>query len=51
MIESGASNASRASMKSQVAAMKKKQAADKAEWDRSTVASKNKGTVEDRVAS
>ena len=51
MTESGASNASRASMKSQIAAAKKKQAAEKAEWDRSTVASKNKATVEDRVAS
>lgn len=49
--KSNASAASRASMKSRVAAEKKAAAAKKEEWDRSTVASKQKGTVEDRVAS
>ena len=44
------SNASRASMKSQVAAKKREEAAQKDEWDRSSVASKQKQTVEDRVA-
>ena len=38
-------------MKSRVAAEKRKEAAKQDEWDRSTVTSQNKRTVEERVAS
>jgi hypothetical protein len=38
-------------MKSRVAAEKRKEAAKLEEWDRSTVTSQNKRTVEERVAS
>ena len=48
---SNRSNASQTSYKSQVALEKKRVAAEKNEWDRSTVASdRNKQTVEERVA-
>lgn len=48
---SARSNASKASFRSQVAAEKAKRAQEKPEWDRSTVASDKKQTVEDKVAS
>lgn len=48
---SNRSKASQTSYKSQVAAEKKKIAQQQADWDRSTVTSEKKTTVEDKVAS
>ena len=49
--ETGASKASKASFASRVSEAKKREVASKPEWDASTTASKQKKTIEEKVAS